>query len=63
MTLGKVPLRGLLIYACTITFSSQMVVLNQLMSHTFVLHRSFTGLSVDFDNDRLVGGRDNREIV
>ena len=33
-----------------------MVVLNQLVSHSSVLHRSFTGSSVDFDNDCLLGG-------
>ena len=42
-------------YACTIAFSSWMVVLNQLVSHSLFLHLKFTGLLVDFDNDRPVG--------
>ena len=42
-------------YACTISFSSWMVVLNQLVSYSLVLHYNFIGLSVDFDNDRPVG--------
>ena len=36
-------------YAYTIIFSSWMVVLNQLVSHSLVLHRSFTGLLVAFE--------------
>ena len=48
-------------YVCTIAFSSQIVVLNQLVSHSFVLHRSFTSLLVDFDNDHPVGGRERME--
>ena len=49
-------------YASIITFLSWMVVLNQLVSHSLVLHRNFTSLSVDFDNDRLVRGREKAEI-
>ena len=44
-------------YARIITFSSWMVVLNQLVPHSLVLHRSFTGLLVAFDNDRPVRGK------
>ena len=33
-----------------------MVVLNQLMSHSLVLHRSFMSLLVDFDNDHPARG-------
>ena len=33
-----------------------MVALDQLRSHSFVLHHNFMGLSVDFDNDRPAGG-------
>ena len=40
-----------------------MVVLNQLVSHSFVLHHSFMGLLLDFDNDLPAGGRENGEIV
>ena len=40
---------------CNITFSSWMVILNQLMSHSLVLNCSFTGLLVAFDNDHPVG--------
>ena len=31
--------------------------------HSLVLHRNFMSLSVDFDNDRPVRGRENGEIV
>lgn len=37
-------------YARTITFSLWMVVLNQLKSHSLVLHRSFTGFSMAFEH-------------
>ena len=48
---------------CTIVFSSWMVVLNQLVSHLLVLHCSFTGYPLDFNNDHLIGGRENGEIT
>ena len=53
--------RAAVVCICTIAFSSQIVVLNQLVSHSFVLHRSFTGLLVDFDNDHPAGGRERME--
>ena len=61
---GKIAFRkAVKMYACTIAFSSLMVVMNQLVSHSLVLHHSFTGLLVAFDNDCPAGGRDNGEIA
>ena len=59
----KLPLRGLLMYACAIAFSLWMVVLNQLMSHPLVLYHSFTGLLVDFDNNHHDRGGENGKIT
>ena len=44
----EAPLKGRLMCTCTITFSSWMVVLNQLVSHLLDLHRSYTGLPVAY---------------
>ena len=63
MTLEKLPLRGLLMYVCTIAFSSWMVVLNQLVSHSLVLLCNFTGLLVNFEENHAIGGREKREIA
>ena len=41
-------------YACTIAFPLWIVFLNQLMSHSLVLYRSFTGLLVAFEQTTLV---------
>ena len=49
VSLDKSSLRGLLMRACTIAFLLRMVVLNHLVSHSLVLHHSFTGLSVAFE--------------
>ena len=50
-------------YAYTIIFSSWMVVLNQLVSHSLVLLCNFTGLLVNFEENHAIGGREKREIA